>query len=52
MKYSHEVETMCPIAQGAAHGAAPIPEEAKWVKAREIKDLVKKKKEEVKKAAN
>ena len=39
MKYSHEVETMCPIAQGAAHGAAPIPEEAKWVKAREIKDI-------------
>ncbi len=39
MKYSHEVETMCPIAQGAAHGAAPIPEEAKWVKAKEIKDI-------------
>ncbi|MBR3970429.1 MAG: hypothetical protein IKJ87_05060, partial [Ruminococcus sp.] len=29
MIYSHEVETMCPIAQGVAHGAAPIPEEAK-----------------------
>lgn len=27
MIYSHEVETMCPIAQGAAHGAAPIQEE-------------------------
>lgn len=39
MIYSHEVETMCPIAQGAAHGAAPIPEEAKWVKAKEIKDI-------------
>ena len=38
MIYSHEVETMCPIAQGVAHGAAPIPEEAKWVKAKEIKD--------------
>ena len=23
MVYSHEVETMCPIAQGVAHGAAP-----------------------------
>ena len=39
MKYSHEVETMCPIAQGVSHGAAPIPEEAKWVKAKEIKDI-------------
>jgi len=37
MIYSHEVETMCPIAQGVAHGAAPIPEEAKWVKARKSK---------------
>ena len=39
MIYSHEVEMMCPVAQGAAHGAAPIPEEAKWVKAKEIKDI-------------
>ena len=33
MIYSHEVETMCSVAQGVNHGAAPIPEEAKWVKA-------------------
>ena len=39
MTYSHEVERMCPVAQGVAHGAAPIPEEAKWVKAKEIKDI-------------
>ena len=39
MIYSHEVETMCPIAQGVAHGAAPIPAEATWVKAKEIKDI-------------
>ena len=39
MTYSHEVENMCPVAQGVAHGAAPIPEEAKWVKAYEIKDI-------------
>lgn len=39
MTYSHEVETMCPVKQGVAHGAAPIPEEAKWVKAKEIKDV-------------
>ena len=31
MIYSHEVEKMCPVAQGVNHGAAPIPEEAKWV---------------------
>ena len=29
MIYSHEVETMCPVAQGVHHGAAPIPEQAK-----------------------
>ena len=39
MTYSHEVEMMCPVAQGVHHGAAPIPEEAKWVKAKEIKDI-------------
>lgn len=39
MIYSHEVEKMCPVAQGVNHGAAPIPEEAKWVQAKEIKDI-------------
>ena len=39
MIYSHEVEKMCAVAQGVNHGAAPIPEEAKWVKAKEIKDI-------------
>ena len=39
MIYSHEVETICPVAQGVNHGAAPIPEEAKWVQAKEIKDI-------------
>ena len=38
MIYSQEVENMCPVAQGVHHGAAPIPEEAKWVKAKEVKD--------------
>ena len=37
MTYSHEVEMMCPVTQGVHHGAAPIPEEAKWVKAKEIR---------------
>ncbi len=36
---SHEVAQMCPVAKGAAHKCAPIPEEGKWVKATEIKDI-------------
>ena len=39
MVYSQEVENMCPVAQGVHHGAAPIPEEAKWVQAKEVKDI-------------
>ena len=39
MNYSHEVENMCPVAKGPHHGPAPIPEEGKWVKAYEIKDI-------------
>ena len=30
---------MCPLAKGAYHGPAPIPEEGKWVQAKEIKDI-------------
>lgn len=39
MTYTQEVNAMCPVAQGVAHGCAPIPEEAKWVKAKEVKDI-------------
>ena len=39
MIYSTEVKAMCPVHQGAHHGAAPIPEEAKWVKAKGVKDI-------------
>ena len=39
MMYSAEVEHMCPVAKGANHGPAPIPEEGKWVQAKEIKDI-------------
>ena len=39
MIYSHEVEQMCSVAQGASHGCAPIPEEGKWVYSKEIKDI-------------
>ena len=39
MIYSSEVERMCVVAKGANHGPAPIPEEGKWVQAKEIKDI-------------
>ncbi|MEG0178672.1 MAG: hypothetical protein RR654_03885, partial [Oscillospiraceae bacterium] len=39
MTYSEEVEHMCPLTKGCNHGPAPIPEEGKWVKAYEIKDI-------------
>lgn len=39
LQYSSEVERMCPIAKGPKHGPAPIPEEGKWVKAYEVKDI-------------
>ncbi|MCH4110177.1 MAG: hypothetical protein LKF10_03955 [Eubacterium sp.] len=39
MIYTTEVENMCPIAKGAYHGPAPIPEEGEWVQAKEIKDI-------------
>ena len=39
MNFTHEVQGMVCVAQGANHGPAPIPEEGKWVKAKEIKDI-------------
>ncbi|MDR0993840.1 MAG: hypothetical protein LBN38_04660 [Verrucomicrobiota bacterium] len=39
MIYSHEVQQMCCIHNLRGHGPAPIPEEGKWVQAREIKDI-------------
>ena len=39
MIYSHEVEHMCVVKKGPDHGPAPIPEEGKWVKSKEIKDI-------------
>ena len=39
MIYSSEVQHMCPVAKGAYHGPAPIPEEGKWVQVKEIKDI-------------
>ncbi|MGN0802592.1 MAG: iron-sulfur cluster assembly scaffold protein, partial [Candidatus Faecivicinus sp.] len=39
MQYSREVEEMVCVAKGPNHGPAPIPEEGKWVQAKEIKDI-------------
>lgn len=39
MVYSKEVQNMCCVAKGPNHGPAPIPEEGKWVQAKEIKDI-------------
>ena len=39
MIYSHEVQQMCCVKKGANHASAPIPQEGKWVVAKEIKDI-------------
>lgn len=39
MNYSHEVEQMICVKKGPNHGPAPIPEEGKWVKAKEVTDI-------------
>jgi NifU-like protein involved in Fe-S cluster formation len=36
---SKQVEQMCSVTKGAKHDPAPIPEEGKWVKAKEITDI-------------
>ena len=37
--YSNEVAGMCCVAKGPHHGPAPIPEEGKWVQAKQISDI-------------
>jgi NifU-like protein involved in Fe-S cluster formation len=39
MLKTHEVEQMTCVAKGPNHGPAPIPEEGRWIQAREIKDI-------------
>ena len=39
MQYSTEVKEMTCVCKGPKHGPAPIPEEGKWVEAKEIKDI-------------
>ena len=37
--YSADVQKMCVVAKGPHHGPAPIPEEGKWIKAKEVADI-------------
>ena len=37
--YSAEVEEMCCVAKGPDHGPAPLPEEGKWIQAKQISDI-------------
>ncbi len=39
MIYTKEVENMCIVHRDANHGPAPIPEEGKWVQAKEVSDI-------------
>ncbi|HCC54344.1 MAG TPA: hypothetical protein DEQ20_05390 [Desulfobulbaceae bacterium] len=39
MLYAVEVEKMTCVAKGANHGSAPIPQEGRWTRAKEIKDI-------------
>lgn len=39
MIYSHEVQQQCVVKKGPNHGPAPIPEEGKWVRAKQISDI-------------
>lgn len=39
MQYSSEIKEMLCVKRGPNHGPAPIPEEGKWIKAKEIKDI-------------
>ena len=39
MEYSKDVKEMCCVKKGCDHGPAPIPEEGKWICAKEIKDI-------------
>lgn len=35
MQYSQEIQSMCPIQQGALHPSAPIPVEGRWLNPKE-----------------
>ena len=37
--YTSDIEARCVVHKGCDHGPAPIPEEGKWIQAKEIKDI-------------
>ena len=39
MQFSQEVERMTCVAKGPNHGPAAIPEEGRWVQAKQIADI-------------
>lgn len=39
MRYTNEVKNMCHVNCGANHGPSPIPEDGRWVQAKDIKDI-------------
>ena len=39
MQYSTHIMNCCPVSKGVHHENAPIPEEGKWIHAKEIKDI-------------
>ncbi|MDR1467509.1 MAG: hypothetical protein LBI55_03765 [Oscillospiraceae bacterium] len=39
MEYSAEVSRMCKVARGVSHGPSPIPQEGKWVKCFDVKNI-------------
>jgi NifU-like protein involved in Fe-S cluster formation len=39
MMYTHEIEQMCVVAKGPHHGPAPIPQEGRWTKVKDVTDI-------------
>jgi len=39
MIHTHEIEQMCVVAKGPNHGPAPIPQEGRWTKVKEVTDV-------------
>ncbi len=39
MQYTAELQNMCCVKKGAVHDPAPIPEEGKWVKVKQINEI-------------
>jgi hypothetical protein len=37
--HTHEIEQMCVVAKGPNHGPAPIPQEGRWTKVKEVTDI-------------